>query len=137
MNKKLAGFQEHEHTADWELEVWAPTLSGLLEQAAHGMNSLSGIRLAGEPHRERTIQIKAQDAEGLLVEFLQELLYLGQMEGLGFDTFDMYIDNLTLSATLSGSPIDSIKKEIKAVTYHNLEVKKTDEGVKTRIVFDV
>lgn len=137
MNNKTAGFREHEHTADWELEVWAPTLSALLKQAAQGMYTLSGIQLAGEPHRQETIQIEAHDAEGLLVEFLQELLYIGQIDGVGFDTFDIQVENLKLKATLSGSPIESIKKEIKAVTYHNLEVRKTDEGFETRIVFDV
>ena len=36
------GFREHAHTADWELEVWAPDLPALLEQAAHGMYAISG-----------------------------------------------------------------------------------------------
>ena len=39
------GYREIEHTADWELKVWAPDLRGLLEQAARGMYALSGIIL--------------------------------------------------------------------------------------------
>ena len=40
------GFREHAHTADWELEVWAPDLPTLLEQAARGMYAISGVQLA-------------------------------------------------------------------------------------------
>jgi SHS2 domain-containing protein len=137
MNKETAGFREHEHTADWELEVWAPDLPGLLEQAVRGMYSLSGIHLAEKPRQERSIQVEAFDAEGLLVQFLQEVLYLGEVDGLGFDAFEIHIEDHTLDATLSGSPIEAIKKEVKAVTYHKLQVKETDSGVSARIVLDV
>ena len=137
MSKQPAGFREHEHTADWELEVWAPDLSELLLQAAIGMYQLSGMHLAGSPILETDIQITAHDPESLLVEFLQELLYLGEVEWLGFDKFDIAIDNLSLMAKLTGSPITSIQKEIKAVTYHNLNVIETGRHVEVRIVFDV
>ena len=64
-----AGFQEVEHTADWELHVWAPDLGALLEQAARGMYQLSGTRLAGAPRVRRNLEIQAVDAESLLVRF--------------------------------------------------------------------
>jgi len=44
MDNSQSGFREREHTADWELQVWAPSFSGLLEQAARGMYALSGTR---------------------------------------------------------------------------------------------
>lgn len=137
MIKEPAGFREHEHTADWELEVWAPDLGGLIEQAARGMYRLSGTQLVRSPRMVREIRIDGHDPESLLVEFLQEVLYLGEVEGLGFDDFDIAVDNLSLRAELNGSPIASIQKEIKAVTYHNLNVIETVRGVEVRIVFDV
>jgi SHS2 domain-containing protein len=42
-----------------------------------------------------------------------------------------------LQATVSGSPITTPAKEIKAVTYHNLKVRRTQRGLATTIVFDV
>ena len=45
MAKQSSGFREKEHTADWELDVWAPDLPALLEQAARGMYWLMGARL--------------------------------------------------------------------------------------------
>lgn len=137
MIQKKSGFREHEHTADWELEVWAPDLAGLLEQAARGMYSLSATRLKSKPRLERNIQFSAYDSETLVVTFLQELLFLGEIEGIGFDTFTVHVKDLEVNAILGGAPIDSRMKEIKAVTYHNISVTQNDEGVKVRIVFDV
>jgi SHS2 domain-containing protein len=132
------GFREHAHTADWELEIWAPDLPSLLEQAARGMYALSGMRLQKGPHQTRTIALHAADAESLLVRFLTELLWVEQEEGLGFDDFAITIDNLfNLQAVMGGAAIANLDKEIKAVTYHNLAVQTTSQGLRVNIVFDV
>lgn len=132
------GFREHEHTADWELEAWAPDLAMLLEQAARGMYALSGVQLEVNDPRERSIELHADDAESLLVRFLSELLWLEQKEGLGIDHFSIHVDGaLNLWAELCGAKISKLDKEIKAVTYHNLKVEPTPRGLKVNIVFDV
>ena len=141
MQRSEAGFREHEHTADWELEVWAPTLPALFEQAARGMYALSGIVLKPFPRKVRQMKLAAVDPESLLVGFLQELLYLEETAGLGFDQFDIRIRDLDLDAILTGAPILAISKEIKAVTYHNLKIGESERGsdsaLEVRIVFDV
>jgi len=132
------GFREHAHTADWELEVWAPDLSVLLEQAARGMYALSGVRLQAGMRLTRTIDLQTMDAESLLVRFLSELLWLEQEEGLGFDTFNLHLEGeQNLHAELGGAAIAILNKEIKAVTYHNLAVQHTPNGLRVNIVFDV
>lgn len=132
-----SGFREIEHTADWELEVWAPDLRLLLEQAARGMAALAGVRLAEEPVQTRRIELEAADAESLLVGFLSELLYLSESENLGFDRFEIELQGLRLHARLQGAPIVRLDKEIKAVTYHRLQIQTTPQGLRVRIVFDV
>lgn len=132
------GFREVAHTADWELEAWAPDLASLLEQAARGMVAISGTRL--QPHEgcRRSLDLHALDAESLLVRFLTELLWLGQQEGLAFDTYRLSLaPGWSLHAELSGAPIASQEKEIKAVTYHNLVIRRTPKGLAVNIVFDV
>lgn len=132
------GFREHEHTADWELEAWAPDLATLLEQAARGMYALSGVQLEVNDPLERSITLHADDAESLLVRFLTELLWLEQKEGLGIDHYSIQVDSaLNLWAELRGAKIIKLDKEIKAVTYHNLKVEPTPRGLKVNIVFDV
>ena len=140
MQRSNAGFREIEHTADWELEAWAPDLPGLLEQAARGMYALAGI-VAGQGNtREHRLEMKAPDAESLLVNFLAELLYLEEDQGLAFDGFDLQLrqtDEYQLEANLVGSPALSREKDIKAVTYHKIKVERGQRGLEVRIVFDV
>lgn len=132
-----AGFREIEHTADWELEVWAPDLPSLLEQAARGMYAMADTRLADGPRRKVELQLCSSDAESLLVAFLSELLYYGEQERLGFDAFELTIQEYCLQGWLHGAPIVSQTKEIKAVTYHKLAIQPTQTGLQVRIVFDV
>ncbi len=132
------GFRERAHTADWELEVWAPDLAKLLEQAAYGMYAISGAKIDVLSRKARVLTLHAGDAESLLVRFLSELLWLEQEDGSGFDRISVSItDNYNLEAELSGGQITGLDKEIKAVTYHNLEVESTPQGLQVNIVFDV
>jgi SHS2 domain-containing protein len=132
-----AGYREIEHTADWELEVWAPDLLALLEQAARGMYALSGTRLEMGAPVTRTIELNASDPESLLVTFLGELLFLIESENLAFQQFNLHLEGKKLSARMEGAQINSRGKEIKAVTYHNLNVRQTRRGLEARIVLDV
>ncbi len=132
-----SGFQEQPHTADWALDVWAPDLIGLLQQAARGMYALMHTRLQGEPREAYRFEIAAPDRETLLVTFLSELLYFTQRDDVAFARFDLAYDGERLSVEVEGAPIESIAKEIKAVTYHNLAVRETERGLEATIVFDV
>jgi len=135
--KQSSGYLEISHTADWALKVWAPDLPGLFEQAAHGMYALLQIQLQPGGRYQCPVDLDAADAEGLLVCFLSELLYLTEQEDLGFDDFDLEIEDVHLFGQMLGAPVESQGKEIKAVTYHNLVIQKTEQGLETTIVFDV
>ncbi len=131
------GFQEQPHTADWALDVWAPDLVNLLRQAAGGMYALMQARLQAEPRESYRFEIAAPDRETLLVTFLSELLYFTQRDDVAFDQFDLVQSGERLAAEVEGAPIESIAKEIKAVTYHDLAVRETARGLEVTIVFDV
>lgn len=137
MKKVKAGFHEVEHTADWQLEAWAPDLASLFEQSAKGMYSLAGVKLQPGPRTQRSLQIERNDLEQLLVSFLRELLYLGEQERLAFDQFHLVVHDNILKAELSGAPIADQDKEIKAVTYHNLAIQPGKQGLQVNVVFDV
>ena len=132
-----AGYRELEHTADWALEFWAPNFTELLEQAARGMYSLAGAQGQDEEGSARSFCLRAADLETLLVGFLSELLYYQEQDGLIFDAFSLSLDGDTLQADLLGVPLARLDKEIKAVTYHNLQIHHTGRGIEARIVFDV
>ena len=137
MIRVAEGFREIEHTADWELEVWGSDLPALFRQAALGMYALLGVELADGPRERRDLELEASDPESLLVEFLGDLLFLVESEGLGFDHIELQIDGLRLQATLEFAAVAAQRKEIKAVTFHRLVVRETADGFSTRVVFDV
>ena len=137
----MANYEIVDHTADWALRVWGHTLADLLRNAAIGMNSL----MTGSPSTSsemesetRTLTLDAFDSETLLVDWLTELAYFAEMEQLIFPTITL--SNITpthLEANIQGGIIPELAKHIKAVTYHNLEIIETDDGLETTIVFDV
>lgn len=133
-----SGFQEIEHTADTALRVWAPDLPTLFEEAARGMHSLTGTLLDGKNRISHAVVLKAQELESLLVMFLEEILFYSESENIGFDQYTIEIkQKFILSAQLVGAKIRDKRKEIKAVTFHNMEITETIFGYEVVIVFDV
>ncbi|MBN1311861.1 MAG: archease [Anaerolineae bacterium] len=133
------GWEEVEHTADWSIRVWGEDLRSLFENAARGMVSLIEGKAAPEQSTtEHTFELEAPDLEVLLVDWLTELLTLIEDEGIIFSHIRVaQVDDLKLVAQASGQPGGAFSKHIKAVTFHNLAVRRTSTGYETVIVFDV
>jgi SHS2 domain-containing protein len=137
MAARKSGFEELPHTADWQMRVWATSLPGLFAEAARGMNALAGIKPSPGARVRREFEAEAADAESLLVAFLSELVWAAEQEQLIFDTFKIVLKDSKLKVRMSGEHILSVNKSIKAVTYHNLQIRKTGDGFQVEIVFDV
>ena len=80
---------------------------------------------------------KRQDLEQALVSFLEELLFIAEMENLAFDEFGIKVNGNKINVNAVGTEILAMSKEIKAVTYHNLVVLSAQSSLSVRIVFDV
>jgi riboflavin kinase/FMN adenylyltransferase len=134
-------FREVEHTADRALWVWGADLPALFTGAARGMYTLMAEEVGGQglvPTKWRQVTLEAIDRETLLVEWLNELLYLAEAEDLLF--VDFQITSLTdsrLEAQVGGAPAAVTAGDIKAATFHGLELLHDDEGWSTVITFDV
>ena len=135
--ESTSGFREIAHTADWELEVWAPDLATLLEEAARGMYHLAEAKITSQPRISHIIEFTDLEPEILLIDFLNELIFLTESEWLAFDQFDLQFKSGQMIAKVAGARIDTIGKEIKAATYHNLNIIETEAGCSANIVFDV
>ena len=101
MKSPKRGHREVEHTADWGLEVWAPDLPGLMEEAARGMFELMAVEVSEESRCHRQLEIGADDREQLLVSFLEELLFIADSEELAFDGFMLKLVDTNLLARLA------------------------------------
>ena len=133
-----AGFEEVDHTADVALRIWAPNFEALLCQAALGMTRLMyGSITSGQVVRKR-FSLEAFDRESLLVEWLGELAYSAEINREVFYEFGFEcVTDCRLIAAACGNRVDSLQTVIKAVTYHNLKIIKTDRGLEATVVFDV
>ncbi|BAY11610.1 archease [Calothrix sp. NIES-2098] len=133
-----AGFEEVEHTADWAYRVWGQNLTELFIQAAKGLYAIASVQLADDSPINCNIQLHGVDHESLLVAWLNELLYLHESEGLGFSQFEiLHLDRQNLQAKVSGAKVKNWNKLIKAVTYNNLAIQTTENGLEATLVLDV
>ncbi|MGK7951836.1 MAG: archease [Xenococcaceae cyanobacterium] len=138
MIDRVNSFEEIEHTADWAYRVRGKNLAELFIQAALGLYSLVGMQLAPGDRTTRSIKLKGVDSESLLVAWLNELLYLHESEGLGFDRLEIqHLDETSMQAKVTGAPTRQWLKDIKAVTYHNLTIRETELGLEVTLVLDV
>ncbi len=134
----MGHWEEVDHTADVALHVWGDDLEDLFATAARGMFSLVAVPdVEGEPGTV-TIALTALDAELLLVDWLNELLYLAETRSAVFTEFEFeQCQRTQLRAEARGYPVGRTRGYIKAATYHNLRITDTGHGLEAEIVFDV
>jgi SHS2 domain-containing protein len=133
-------FKLIEHTADVRLYVEGSSYEELFLAALNGMAHI--IRSHTCPsHSNITIDVHivASDITTLLIDFLSNALTHTQTEKLLFcDAVFVKLTDTFLDARLNGHKIDRFDEDIKAVTYHETEVKKNNRGnYETIIVFDI
>lgn len=128
-----------DHTADALIEAYGESLSDRFANAAYAMfDQMTDVR-AVDCVGEVKISLVADSKEQLLVDFLQELLYLHDAENLVFGEFEVCMDDLSLKATIGGEEFDPVRHPkravVKGVTYHGLTI--DDENRKIVLLIDV
>jgi SHS2 domain-containing protein len=130
--------EEIEHTADWAIQVRGRNLEELFVNAALGMAALMADVEAIEPSVERQVELAEFDAETLLVSWLSELLWFNEESDVVFVRFNIKeLTSTRLEITAWGGLAPSQWKHIKAVTFHDLEIRHIDDGYTVTVVFDV
>ncbi len=131
------------HTADVRLKVFGKTKEELFKNALLGMAQLLENRKQKIENRKEIktkVSIQSPDINSLLVDFLSEVLYQAQINKAIYSEteFSKFSDN-ELEAEISGFEIDEFDEDIKAVTYHELDVKKSpgNDFFETIIIFDI
>jgi len=135
-------YRQFYHTADLGIEVFGGTAGELFTNAAFAIFDILTELDCVEPRETRRIAAEGVDMDDLLVNFLRESLYLFNGErwlAKQFTLLEFGDDRLVSEA--KGEPFDPdkhrIKTELKAVTYHQLGIRKTPKHFTTKVVFDV
>ena len=142
MEWALRAFEVIEHTADIGIRSFGATPEEAFENAAAGMFSLITAIEGVNDSEEFRVEVEAEDHETLLVEWLNELLYIFESNRVLLTRFEVTdLGENHLHGKAWGEPIDEsrheLKCDIKAVTYHMLKVVKTHEGWETDVIFDI
>jgi len=134
-------FEILDHTADVGIIAYGNDMKQAFANTAKGLFSLITELENINEVLYRDIELVAPDQESLLVEWLNELIYLFDAEGVIFRRFDIVeLDATRLKARSYGEKVDSskhkLKTGVKAATYHMLKVDKTD-GCKVQVLLDI
>jgi SHS2 domain-containing protein len=132
-------FAEVEHTADWAFRVWSDSRAGLFQEAAAALYRMGGVQVeVKDEGARRRIDLRADDPEGLLVQWLNEILFLLDHDRLALN--DIRIERLTdTELAVSGRPVGvtAAGKYIKAATYSGLRIIQSDGNWEATFVVDV
>ena len=140
-----SGYTILEHTADVGLRAWGPTPAAAFAAAASGMYALTVGRDPAEASGTKatlTVSVSGAAWADLLVNWLAELLFQFSVEGLVGQAFDFSACTPPrCSATVTGITLEDEEQveggEIKAVTYHHLEVDLQPDRTTVQVVFDI
>ena len=131
--------EELGHAAEIGLRLAASTLADLFRCAALGMARLTGDAPSAGARTVRTVTLVAPDLESLLVDWLNELVYLAEVDALYLDQVEIQeITPTALSAQVAGRAVQEPPSvQIKAATYHQLSIRQHDAGWQAEVFFDI
>jgi SHS2 domain-containing protein len=134
-------FEIIEHTADAGIRAYGADLREAFANAARGLFSLITELDDIKEVEYRDIKLTAPDQESLLVEWLNELIYLFDAENMIFARFDIaQLSETRLRARVYGEKVDSsrhrLKMGVKAATYHMLNIDESN-GWQVQVLFDI
>ena len=138
------GFRYLDHMTDAVIEAYGKTLDEAFEQAAKGLNDTM-IDLQGvEPKTQIKLSASGYDTHSLLFDWLDKVMLLLVADGIVTSEFNVEISRkggFSLKGIARGEKLDlrrhKYKVEIKAVTYHEMQVKEDDSGATVRFLLDL
>lgn len=141
----MGSFEFVPHTADIALRVRGSNLPDLLHAAALGLAAATLGQETLEAHRApgskpRVLEVPpAPDAEGLLVDFLNEVIFQQEANNEVYTDFEFMAcsPETGIRAVAYADSSLTATHAVKAATYYDLRVKRTPDGLEATVVFDV
>jgi SHS2 domain-containing protein len=139
---KMKRYEPIDHTADMGIRVWGRTKKELFKNAAEAMFDLIVDKKTVIEKKTIKFNLKASDIRELFVSWLRELLYQYSAKGMIFKKIAISdLSDTRINAFAGGEKIDTkrhiFRNDFKAVTYHDLDIKKIKIGWQAQVIFDV
>lgn len=139
MVQRSAGFAFVDHTADIGLRAWGPTLQDVFEQSGLALATLMGATSSGPRSRLHPIHAEGPDLGGLLVAYLNELVFVcetaGELGLVAVQISRLEPRRLRGVVELGRAEPSTEGLAVKAATYHHLHVAERDDGSAEAHVF--
>lgn len=130
-----------EHTADIGIKITGRFLTEIFWKAIHAMTDLLSGGIEIKPRIEKGFTTKEENIETAFVSILEEIIYLFEKESFLPSTCSVKTKEDAYEIKLKGDIVsaEDIRNgtEIKAVTYHQLEIKEVRDGYQATVIFDV
>ncbi|MDD5145403.1 MAG: archease [Candidatus Pacebacteria bacterium] len=135
----MKNYETLEHPSDLKIKAFGKTKEELFLYAMLAMEESLEPEIIKKEKIKREIKIKSLDFQSLLVDFLSEILYKNQIEKEAYNSIKFKIlTDMILEAEVSGEKVERFGEDIKAVTYHDLDVHQEKDGSwQATILFDV
>ena len=135
-------YEQLEHAGDIRIKVYGDSLNELFVNAGYALFDIITDIKKIQPELTEYVEVSGIDSEELVVNWLSELNYLFLTEFKIFNHFEIeHLSDTELSATVLGQKFNpfhhKIKNEIKAVTYHDLQIEQIKNHWETKIIFDI
>jgi len=130
-------------TADVAFAAYGQTLKEVFTHSARAMFETMVDTSGVEPSKKYVVEVEGHDLISLMFNWLNELVFLSGSEEMMFSKFAVEIDEKTLKLTAKcyGEPIDSkkheLRTEVKAATYHKMEIVETNGEWRAQVILDV
>ena len=135
-------YELFDHTADMGIRIRAGTLSELLAPAGEALYAVIGDVKAGAESEPMSIDLSGEDPAGLLRDYLAEVLTLFDRDARMVTLADVasFTEN-HLAATVQTAKIDkrhsALHREVKAITYHELDIRSIAGGLEATLIVDI
>jgi len=136
----MNGYEILEHTADVGLRARAPDITSLFEQATRGLCEIAGIWQDGSGTPVE-IDVEARDRNGLIVDWLNDVLY--EHDAGNVAVCSVEVDEASENRARGRITVRPLGEgadtaiQVKAVTYHQLEVRQTSTGWSATVFLDI
>lgn len=136
----MNGYEILEHTADVGLRARAPDITSLFEQATRGLCEIAGIWQDGSGTPVE-IDVEARDRNGLIVDWLNDVLYVHDAGNVAVCSVE--VDEASENRARGRITVRPLGEgadtaiQVKAVTYHQLEVRQTSTGWSATVFLDI
>ena len=136
------GFRYLDVAADVGVEAWAPDLPGCFRQALRGLFSLIVPLDSVRPVETRELAAQGEPVDALLVQWLNEAIYLHDIEGFVLHDLDPpEVGPARVHALLRGEAVDPTRHPrgllVKAATFHDLALVQEPGRVTARVILDI